>query len=333
MKKQIQVQKEKLMSRMPDGLSQMEMVRFIYIELGKIACFDERYWLGNVSTQKRIYKSSLSTRRSLEDLQVDRRAICTTISSILRELLAEVGIESELNRPDPEDPHTNLIVSVEEKRYILDLQRDLEFIQTNRKTRFFGEEEFDGIFSYHTVSKEQQEEMDRKIGYLQEGIDYTESYIHLLKKAVDKSYLTIDEKVAFILEHAGDYKDLSQVGIVEKSRFYNWCLAQILNYDERKATTESFLEEKDTQRYLSCMSVRKKDGDYVRFLYSEGNHRYMQIEEERFEELLKERLKPISREKIPGVKKKKIGIAKKEKTRSVWEKIAGESAKKEGTCR
>jgi len=323
MEKQIRSLKNQILDTMPDNLSTMEQVRYLYIELGKIACFDERYWKGNSKTRQRIYKGSF--RKKLEDLKKDRRVICTSLSVMLQELLKEIGIKAELHKPIEEDPHTNLNARINGIRYIFDLQRDLEYIVTNRKTKFFGkwENEIDFMI-YGQMTDDEIEAIDRKLGYLQEGINYTDVYIELLKKSVENKGIPLEEKVAFILEHANDYKDLSSVGIVEKSKFYNWCLNNCLNFDERKRVTETFLEvrreekkeerkkEVEDKQFVSCISVRGSENRYVRFLFSDVGNRYLQTDETEFERLLETRLKQIPQENIPGIKMKNKKYFKKE---------------------
>lgn len=320
MEKQIRSLKNQILDTMPDQLSEMEQVRYLYIELGKLASFDERYWKGNSRTRQKIYKGSF--RKKIEDLKLDRRVVCTSLAIMLKELLGEIGVRAELCKPMEDDPHMNLIVRIDNIRYILDLQRDLEYIQTNRRTRFFGiwEDEVDFI-SYGRITDEEIEAMDRKLGYLQEGINYTEDYIHLLKKAVSGQFLPLEEKIAFVLEHANDYKDLSKLGVVEKSKFYNWCLNECLEPDERKKVSETFFEikqgsgeEEEEKKLVSCISIRGRDNRYTRFLFSDEGNRYLETNEIEFEQLLETRLKMLPQESIPGRGKRKRKEIQEEKS-------------------
>lgn len=44
MQKQMEQLKEQIIAGIPDGLSIIEQIRYLYIELGKMVSFDERYW-------------------------------------------------------------------------------------------------------------------------------------------------------------------------------------------------------------------------------------------------------------------------------------------------
>ena len=43
---------ENVLRRMPANLTQIEQARYIYLQLGKLFTFDEKYWLGNSKNQK-----------------------------------------------------------------------------------------------------------------------------------------------------------------------------------------------------------------------------------------------------------------------------------------
>ena len=304
MEQQIQRLKEKIIETIPDQLSPMEQVRYLYIELGKLVSFDERYWKGNSKTKKKIYR--VSFRKRIEDLKADRRIICVSLARMFQELLAEIGVKATLYQPDPEDPHINNIVEIDRKQYVMDLQRDLEYIQTNRRTQHFGKKSKKEYVQFSEISSEEEEKIDRRIGYVQEDRDYTEHYLWMLQKAIEGEELSLEEKVAFVLEHAKDYKDLSQVGIVEKSKFYTWCFERCFTPEERRYITENYLQTVEDSKILSCITVRGKKNHYTRFLFQEKKNCHLQIDEEEFKHLLKTRMKALPSEVIPGMKKGKL---------------------------
>ncbi len=49
---------ENVLRRMPANLTQIEQARYIYLQLGKLFTFDEKYWLGNSKTRRMIYRSA-----------------------------------------------------------------------------------------------------------------------------------------------------------------------------------------------------------------------------------------------------------------------------------
>lgn len=280
--------KEQIIAGIPDGLSIIEQIRYLYIELGKMVSFDERYWKGNSKMQKKIYRGSF--HKKIEDLRTDRRIICVSLSLMFQELLTEIGVYASLNQPDPEDPHMNNIVLYVGKRYVMDLQRDLEYIQTNRRTRFFGKEKM-AFATFDTITEEEEEAMDRKIGYYREengGYDYAKDYLRDMKEQLQASEMTLVQKVEFILAKSSEFKNLAQMHIVEKSKWYNLCFRECLTRKEIASISEAFLKRMSDDSLISTISVQDQaQGHCTRFMYVEGNEKYYQMGEQELENLIK----------------------------------------------
>lgn len=287
MQKQMEQLKDQIIAGIPDGLSMMEQIRYLYIELGKMVSFDERYWKGNSKMQKKIYRGSF--RKKIEDLRTDRRIICVSLSVMFQELLTEIGVYASLNQPDPEDPHINNLVLCDGKRYVMDLQRDLEYIQTNRRTRFFGKEKM-AFDTFASISEEEEETMDRKIGYYREengGYDYAQDYLQDMTQQLQAKDRTLTEKVEFILAQSSKFKNLAQMHIVEKSKWYNLCFRACLTRKELISISEAFLRRVSDDRLVSTISVQDQAKEQcTRFVYAEGNEKYYQIEEQELERLI-----------------------------------------------
>ena len=58
----INILTENVLRRMPANLTQIEQARYIYLQLGKLFTFDEKYWLGNSKTRRLIYRSARKIR-------------------------------------------------------------------------------------------------------------------------------------------------------------------------------------------------------------------------------------------------------------------------------
>ena len=70
---------ENVLKRMPANLTQIEQARYIYLQLGKLFTFDEKYWLGNSKTRRMIYRSSrkIQTHKDLKSNKV----ICVSLTN------------------------------------------------------------------------------------------------------------------------------------------------------------------------------------------------------------------------------------------------------------
>lgn len=291
--------KDQIVQGMPDNLSTIEQVRYLYIELGKMVSFDERYWKGNSKMQKKIYKGSF--HKKIEDLRTDRRIICVSLSYMFQELLSEIGVYATVDQEDPDDPHMNNIVLVDGKRYVMDLQRDLEYIQTNRRTRFFGKETR-RFASFATISEEEEEKIDHKIGYYREeegGYDYTKDYLREIKKQLQESTMTLAEKVELLLSRSSQYKNLAQMQLVEKSKWYNLCFRECFTRSEMARISEVFLRRTADDQLVSTISVQDATYEHcTRFIHVEGNEKYCQMGEQELESLLKQGIYVETRDKL-----------------------------------
>lgn len=63
---------EEILQNMPDGLTQLEKARYIYIELGKQRTFDTRYYYGNSSIRKKIHQEVERERTNTRNLKKGR---------------------------------------------------------------------------------------------------------------------------------------------------------------------------------------------------------------------------------------------------------------------
>ena len=140
----------------------------------------------------------------------------------------------------------------------------------------------------------------------------------MLKKAVSTA-ADIKTKVELILSSATQFKDISEMQIVERTKYYLWLLQQCLTKEEYSKVSEgAFYREKivegETVRdYTSCISIREKGEVYNRYLFSNREDKYLIIEEERLLELIEQGLTPTINSKIEGIKKNKIRRAQEGK--------------------
>ena len=85
---------EKLISGVPDGLTDLEKVRYIYVEMGNLFSYDEKYWFGTMPIQSTIYSKAEKEPIDFSELKEKQRvsAICVNITKAYNYALAKVGI-------------------------------------------------------------------------------------------------------------------------------------------------------------------------------------------------------------------------------------------------
>lgn len=290
---------ENILRRMPANLTQMEQARYIYLQLGKLFTFDEKYWLGNSKTRRMIYKSAkkIQTPKDLKNNKV----ICVSLTNTYNSLLQRMGIEAEAVHAE-DDLHVYTIFKIDGVEYEADLQRDMKFIQAHRKTRSFGREP-----DYSTrklISDEQMQEMDDKFGYTYEGDEYLAILIDRLR---DKLELlpNMEQKIKYALKKIERYEADTDMGFVEKMLYYEMILPDVLSSKESKKVQimDMYVEEDGERKYTCCISANKEKNEYVRYMYSEKTGTFLPIDEQELIKLMSEGLRTVGNKKIQGLRK------------------------------
>ncbi len=290
---------ENILRRMPANLTQMEQARYIYLQLGKLFTFDEKYWLGNSKTRRMIYKSAkrIQTPKDLKNNKV----ICVSLTNMYNSLLQRMGIEAEAVHAE-DDLHVYTIFKIDGVEYEADLQRDMKFIQAHRKTRSFGREP-----DYSTrklISDEQMQEMDDKFGYTYEGDEYLAILIDRLR---DKLELlpNMEQKIEYALKKIENFEADTDMGFVEKMLYYEMILPDVLSSKESKKVQimDMYVEKDGERKYTCCISANKEKNEYVRYMYSEKTGTFLPIDEQELIKLMSEGLRTVGNKKIQGLGK------------------------------
>lgn len=290
---------DNILRRMPANLTQIEQARYIYLQLGKLFTFDEKYWLGNSKTRRTIYRAAKKVH-SPKDLK-SNKVICVSISNTYISLLEKMGIEAEAVHAE-DDLHVYTIFKIDGVEYEADLQRDMKFIQAHRKTRSFGREP-----DYSTrklISDEQMQEMDDKFGYTYEGDEYLAILIDRLR---DKLELlpNMEQKIKYALKKIERYEADTDMGFVEKMLYYEMILPDVLSSKESKKVQimDMYVEEDGERKYTCCISANKEKNEYVRYMYSEKTGTFLPIDEQELIKLMSEGLRTVGNKKIQGLRK------------------------------
>lgn len=290
---------DNILRRMPANLTQIEQARYIYLQLGKLFTFDEKYWLGNSKTRRTIYRAAKKVH-SPKDLK-SNKVICVSISNTYISLLEKMGIEAEAVHAE-DDLHVYTIFKIDGVEYEADLQRDMKFIQAHRKTRSFGREP-----DYSTrklISDEQMQEMDDKFGYTYEGDEYLAILIDRLR---DKLELlpNMEQKIEYALKKIENFEADTDMGFVEKMLYYEMILPDVLSSKESKKVQimDMYVEKDGERKYTCCISANKEKNEYVRYMYSEKTGTFLPIDEQELIKLMSEGLRTVGNKKIQGLRK------------------------------
>lgn len=91
---------QEIREQMPEGLNELETLRYIYIYLGKRKNFNPTYYFGNSKTRKQIYALANKEINNEEFLTEKRNLICTSISSLLKKVAREFDIDVDLYKEE-----------------------------------------------------------------------------------------------------------------------------------------------------------------------------------------------------------------------------------------
>ncbi len=169
---------DKLLNSIPKGLNQIEVARFLYIELGRYFIYDpDAVSAQDIETRKKI------AYRGIDEIK-NNKVVCISLARIYTELLRRRGINAETVYipADPNAPndigHAYTKIEIDGKVGSLSLVNDLTNIKVGLKTEHFltelTEEKIeeikekgllDKIDSLLTLSGSELREIDNKIGY------------------------------------------------------------------------------------------------------------------------------------------------------------------------
>lgn len=291
------------------GLSENEIVRYVYIDLGTRLAFNTNFIpFGNSKKRQQIYLHSQS-EKDLEECMETSIVICKSAARIADYVLSSLGVDISTKVPPDDDrkcPHVyNVVKPKEGESYIIDLQEDMFNIQSHAVLKNFGlsvEDEKSLV-----ISRIEQQRMDRKIGYIDDGNYYSDEYVDLLK--LDIEYFDeFEEKVQFVLENIDAYAS-PNMKYMERQWYHAYILGELFSNDEfdfignnkKIRIVNCSKEVNGEKRYLNCVSVQTRNGTDI-YVYNKNQSKYCKTTLERFARAVQNGL-VIHSCSVPGLNK------------------------------
>mgnify|MGYP004595837875 CR=1 FL=1 len=315
---------ESIISNMPSDLSNLEKAYYVYTELGKVVSENPEFVFTDRAGKETHYNDQMDT---------EFYGICKSISELYVSVLKDkrIGIEAELVKKSPQSPitHIDTVLKVDGKYYIANLISDLSKIKSSRRIDSFGAglERFDRnpkmkedyeefvkklekrFGKFATLTREQREEMDAKLGYsylpqvskdesneLSNRGLYTEDVIELLRKDMQnpesfKKYVLHDKdvpkeehlkyKLKYIFDNINKYTDYTaDMNYLENIRYYIYVAKKLLPSDElNRINTYVATIDDDKRNVVSIFKVspNEKDGLNDYFMYSKEDKKYNEV--------------------------------------------------------
>ncbi len=281
---------------MPDGLNELETLRFLYIYIGKRKNFNPEYYFGNSKTKRQIYMLSNKEINNEEFLTEKRNLICTSISSLFKKVAKEIDLDVDLYTEDEGNgAHMYNIAHLKDGRTIrLDLQLDLNNIHSNKRTDYFGPI----TFLWDGLEDEEIEELDKKIGYKKEGKNYKDDDIELLIEQAKS--MNLKDALEFLLRNEKFLEGLQEEeGYVEAIAYVRSTFVKCLNrwkYDTLPYVINCYRDEDiykqslQERQYSMCI-LNKYKGDYDIYVYRKKQRVFEHVSPERMKKLMEQGLK------------------------------------------
>ena len=188
-----------LIKSIPNDFSNLEKCKYLYIKLGSFLGYD----INTIEEKNEIV--DLSTIHMINNIWgaiSNTKGTNKSITELFFYLCKLINIECKIVTINSFGYRKN-IITIDNTEIIVDLTQDIPYIQSGFKTRFFG--------TYND-----DEELDRKIGYLRE--EYSEKKLELSLKKLD---YTTEDFFKQILLKTQDIIGVSNIQPIELGIIYN----------------------------------------------------------------------------------------------------------------
>ncbi len=218
-------------SSMPDDATELEKIRYIYINLGKLFSYDYRIIVDESVVEKELdYYNNV----------IERYQTCYQISEVLASLINGLVptckaklIERKINGRSFNKEHVAVEVILSDGlKLILDLTLDLANIQGGLKTKEFGFSTNE-LGEYDIISLKECAQMDKKLGFIVDKYtdDYIDEFLEELSKT-DFSNMSSREKLEYKINKTKEVFSKDFKGNHEAIRYIYSVLNKVLSPDE-----------------------------------------------------------------------------------------------------
>ena len=257
---------------------------YIYVELGKMKSFDEKYYFGNSSMKKKMKRLNDLKTKNIDEIAKKRKIVCYTLSRLYSSILEEFGIKSFIERIDTDHTYTK-IVTQSGKIFKADLQLDLQFIQTKSRLRRF---EYRGDLPESSEEKCDQKALTKmliEIGYIKDEKEYKNREVtHLMQLVQGKN---AHEALKTILEDDNLYVGNEDMESVEVNKYYKSILKNVVPdlYKNKIFAFNCYRKNENKEReYTLCIYSYEKN-IMKPYIYSKKSGKFVKIDIETLKKL------------------------------------------------
>lgn len=218
-------------------LSNIEKLRYAYMDLGKRFQFNTKVLIDTNITKKNEFYSRSDSEEAIQTVFNSNKIICKQTATIMQIIGKHLGFNIKIIRHpldlSPNSYHVlNAITNEDGTIWTIDLQKDLYFIQNHVRTTHFGKILTDKSYTDEYFIQEYMfnpsklKEMDERIGYLKDEY-YNDDYYEMMNQ--DIAYLNdLEEKLEFILYNIEPSDN--EIGEQERYFFHNLYVRRLLSF-------------------------------------------------------------------------------------------------------
>lgn len=287
---------KQIKKEMPDDLTPIEKVRYIYLKLGNIFSYNRDFLnITNYKILEDIYNDYITISMIEEgNYQNKITATCKQHAEITSEVINSINEKLDartIGYVEGEQNHIEVIVTIEEKRYCLDISKDLYKIPKGLKTKGFARESkaVDGS-KCDVLPEEELKKIDEKIGYCKYSM-YTDDIIQLLKKEMEqeKNWEKYSDgkpkssafhyKLDFIFKHLKNNElEQDQMGVWETHKYYKMLYYRLLTKEEIEQNKLRVLEIILNKEKSILYEIQMKQGNLY-YIYSHEEKTFIETTE------------------------------------------------------
>lgn len=279
-----------LKNRIPANLNSIEIAKYIYIELCKMKSFDIEYNYADDEEKSIIYKDAKKNKENLNNIVAKDEQICLSLAYLYKALLNEWNIDSETNDSETNmlNQHIYNVIKINNKEILTDITEDMYNIKGGFKTEHFGEDS-----KWFKSEKIENEDIDKKIGYIKSKDDYTDNILERIKEKVENKNL--ENSIDYIIGNK-ELKNKIQKDIkhIENTKILKKILKIITqeDYGKKLYMFDCYSEKEPNKRvYRPCIIIQEKQGSIpIPYIYSDKNKNMVKLSFEELDKLVNDGL-------------------------------------------
>lgn len=266
-----------IIERMPDNLTDLQKVRYIYIEVCRFFSYNPEYITGDKEKKEELFDQDVDIHAMMEN-----KAICSSLSRAIIHLLRELGIECNgVFFNGNRDGHLEVIVGVDGEIYELNPASDLMNVKMGFHTIGFArrmvQSSMESFLGYSYLTQNQIKELDDALGYT---FGLSEEYIDEVAKrgesVEDHNFrIYMEEAVDEIANSLYSEEELNSyitsihpdvdVSLLSSQDFDKYRIEFLMNYVNNFARKNSYIDRRDFFEHLVYNSMDIDDGELQLF--------------------------------------------------------------------